>query len=114
MDRTITEGCEQYFTVVLFVFQFYPVSNFGTYINFRLGTFMSEWVNYWKESFWVVLPYVFVRLLKLHSGVYESLNCDHCKNINRVILSNETLWFTTPPVSLPLWCGKFTLFQSHD
>ena len=34
---------EQYFTVVLFFFfQFYPVCNSGKFINFGLGTVMSE------------------------------------------------------------------------
>ena len=36
---------EQYFTVVLFVFQFYPVCNFGKFISFGLGTIRSERVK---------------------------------------------------------------------
>ena len=39
------KAVEQYFTVVLFVFQFYPISNFGKFINFGLGTIRSERVN---------------------------------------------------------------------
>ena len=35
----------QYFSVVLFGFPFYPVCNFGNFINFRLGTVSSEMVN---------------------------------------------------------------------
>ena len=37
---------EQYFTVVvLFGFQFYPVYNFGKFINFGLGTVRSDRVK---------------------------------------------------------------------
>ena len=36
---------EQYFTVLLFVFQFHAVGNFGTFINFGFGTVKSEMVN---------------------------------------------------------------------
>ena len=36
---------EQYITVVLFVFHFYPVSNFGKFMSFGLGTFRNERVN---------------------------------------------------------------------
>ena len=32
------KAVEQYFTVMLFVFQFYPVCNFAKFIEFRLGT----------------------------------------------------------------------------
>ena len=39
------KAVEQYFTVVLFVFQFYPVCNFGGFINFGLGTVRSERVK---------------------------------------------------------------------
>ena len=41
---------EQYkFTVVLFVFQFYPVYNFGKFISFELGTVRSKRVNQFEE-----------------------------------------------------------------
>ena len=33
---------EQYFTVILFVFQFSPGCNFGKFVNFGLGTVRSE------------------------------------------------------------------------
>ena len=36
---------EQYFTLVLFVFQFYPICNFGEFVNSGLGTVRSERVN---------------------------------------------------------------------
>ena len=39
------KAVEQYFTVVLFVSQVYPVCNFGKFIDFGFGTVMSEWVN---------------------------------------------------------------------
>ena len=39
------KAVEQYFTVVLFVFQFYPVFNFGKFFSFGLGTVWSEWVK---------------------------------------------------------------------
>ena len=39
------KAVEHYFTMVLFVFQFYPVCNFGTFIRFGLGTVRSERVN---------------------------------------------------------------------
>ena len=39
------KAAEQYFTVVLFVSQIYPVCNFGKFINFGLSTVMSERIN---------------------------------------------------------------------
>ena len=39
------KAVEQYFAVVLCVFQFYPVCNFGEFINFGLGTVRSERVK---------------------------------------------------------------------
>ena len=36
------EAVEQYFTVMQFGFQFYPVCNFGKFITFGLSTVMSE------------------------------------------------------------------------
>ena len=36
------KAVEQYFTVVLFVIQFYTVCNFGKLINFGLGTVRRE------------------------------------------------------------------------
>ena len=39
------EAVEQYFAVVLFVFYFYQVCNFGKFINFGLGTVRSERVK---------------------------------------------------------------------
>ena len=36
---------EQYFTVVLLVFQFLPVCNFIKFVNFGLGTVRSERVE---------------------------------------------------------------------
>ena len=36
------EAVEQYSTVVLFVFRFYPVCKFGKFINFGPGTVRSE------------------------------------------------------------------------
>ena len=38
-----SKAVEQYFTVVFF--QFYPVCNFGGFINFGLGTVRSERVK---------------------------------------------------------------------
>ena len=35
----------QYFTVALFVFQFYPVFNFGKFNNYGLDTLSSERVK---------------------------------------------------------------------
>ena len=50
MNRTLkcdhSLSVEQYFTVVLFVFQFYPVCTFGKFINFGLGTVRSERVEF--------------------------------------------------------------------
>ena len=52
MDRTLkcdhsleSFGFEQYFTVELFVFQFYPLFNFRKFIDLGLGTAKSERVN---------------------------------------------------------------------
>ena len=39
------KAVQQYFTVVLFVFQFYPVCNFGKFISLGLGTVRSEGDN---------------------------------------------------------------------
>ena len=39
------KAVEQNFTVMLFVFQFYPVCNFATFIIFGLGTDRSEGVK---------------------------------------------------------------------
>ena len=36
------KAVEQYFVLVLFVFQFCPGSNFGKFINFGLGTVRSK------------------------------------------------------------------------
>ena len=40
-----SKAVEKYFSEVLFVFQFYPVCNFGKFINFGLGTVRSERVK---------------------------------------------------------------------
>ena len=50
IDRTLKcdhslKAVEQYFTKVLFVFQFWPVSTFGKFISFGLGTGRSERVT---------------------------------------------------------------------
>ena len=50
MKRTLKcdhllESFEQYFTVLLYVFQFYPVCNFGKFINFGLSTARNERFN---------------------------------------------------------------------
>ena len=50
VDRTLKcdhslKAVEQYFTMVLFIFQFYPVCNFGQVINFGLGTVRNERVK---------------------------------------------------------------------
>ena len=42
------KAVEQCFTVVLFIFQFYQVCNFGQFINFGLGTVRSEGVKSFK------------------------------------------------------------------
>ena len=39
------KAVEQHFSVVLFVFQFCPVCNFGKFINFGLATVRSEKVK---------------------------------------------------------------------
>ena len=39
------KAVEQVFTVVLFIFQFYPGFNFGKFISFGLGTVRSERVT---------------------------------------------------------------------
>ena len=39
------KAIEQHFTVVLLVFQFYPVCKFGQFMNFGLGIVRSESVN---------------------------------------------------------------------
>ena len=57
-DLTLTrdhsvEIMGQHFTVVPFVFQFYPVCNFGKFINFGLGTVRRERVNQGLSHFLV-------------------------------------------------------------
>ena len=44
------QAIEQCFTVVLFVFQFYPVLNLGKFINFGLGPLSSERVKLSKRK----------------------------------------------------------------
>ena len=39
------KAVERYFTVVLFVFYFYSVYNFGKFISFGLGTVRNERIN---------------------------------------------------------------------
>ena len=41
---------EQYFTVVLFVFHFYPVCNFVKFVDFELSIVMSERVKELKAT----------------------------------------------------------------
>ena len=41
------KAAEQYFTVVLFAFQFSPLCNFGTFTNFGIGIVRSERANLW-------------------------------------------------------------------
>ena len=50
MDRTLRCDHSLDFTVVLFVFQFYPVCNFGQFIKLELGTVGSERSNLHKKS----------------------------------------------------------------
>ena len=59
--------------MVLFVFQFYPVCNFGKCINFGLGTVSSEMV---KESVKNALQKSRkVNLVFVRRGVDGSLHC---------------------------------------
>ena len=39
------KAVERYFTVVLFVFQFFPNGNFGRFINFGFSNVRDERVN---------------------------------------------------------------------
>ena len=39
------KAVKQYLTVVLFVFKFHPVCNFGKFINFGLGIIRSKRIN---------------------------------------------------------------------
>ena len=41
-DSIHWKALEQYFTAVLFVFKFYPLCNFGTFIKFGLVTIKCE------------------------------------------------------------------------
>ena len=61
MDRTLKSD---HFTVMLFVFQFYPVYNFGIFIDFGLRSLRSERINDHsqgemvtavKVQFWIVI-----------------------------------------------------------
>ena len=56
---TLWKAVEQYFTVVLFVFQFSLVCNFGKFIHFGLGTVRSEMVNKILDGLIVCKPYHF-------------------------------------------------------
>ena len=42
------KAVEQYFTVVLFVFQSYPVCHFGKFVSFGRDTVRSERVNFMR------------------------------------------------------------------
>ena len=42
------KAAEKYFSVMLFVVQFYPVCNFGIFIYFGLGTVRSERIKKFK------------------------------------------------------------------
>ena len=58
MDRTLKcdihwKAVEQYFTVVLFVFQSYPVCKLGKFINFGLRTVRSEGVQDLRLRFYI-------------------------------------------------------------
>ena len=44
------KAVKQYFTVVLFRFQFYPVCNFGKFISFGIGTVKREKVKRYSEN----------------------------------------------------------------
>ena len=56
--------------MVLFVFQFPPVSNFGKFINLGLGTVWSERVNRSVEgTLEVTVPITVTSVLFSHGGV---------------------------------------------
>ena len=55
----------QYFTVALFASQFYPVCNFGKFVNFGLGTVKSERGNATVASF--------VLLIKFRCGILTKI-----------------------------------------
>ena len=51
-DHSLVKAVEQCFSMVLFVFQVYPVCNFGKFISFGLGTVRRERVkiiNFYPE-----------------------------------------------------------------
>ena len=56
------KAVDQYFTVVLFVFQFYPVCNFGKFMNFELGTVRSDWSRQANLTVQLLKVSIFIRL----------------------------------------------------
>ena len=77
---------EQYFTVKLFVFQFYPVCNFRNIINFGLGTVSSESGNveilkpFRKQNYCYHLPKLWglnVKVLPVELIISEWENLAH-------------------------------------
>ena len=59
---------KQYFSLVLFVFYFYSVCNFGKFLNFGLGTIRNERVNNNRNFLNVIgaLKVLYFALINLH------------------------------------------------
>ena len=92
MDRILKsviirwEAVEQYFTVVLFVFQFYLVCNFGKFVNFGLGVLLGvkkfKYNNTLSNTISIQHRFVFLKV-----GLYLA-----CHNTSKIQLrSNKKL-----------------------
>ena len=69
------KAVEQYFTVVLFVFQCNPVCNFGKFISFGLGTVKSEGIK-------ILLSW---RLDSFNRAQKIGIFIDNCLSSSRVV-----------------------------
>ena len=85
------KAVEQYFTVVLFVFQFYSVCDFGKFISFGLGTIRSERVKNSTPPYEAIL-FVCSEIAVLYStGSFSLEDMELLPTLNRLIHTKDTL-----------------------
>ena len=92
------KAVEQYFTVVLFVFQFYPVCNLRNFIDFGIGTVRFQRVKTWLSC------YAYQECNYLHS-VDKWSHC--CLPGSKVLLSIYTKGHSRALVPTALWSCDF-------
>ena len=86
------KAVDQYFTVGLCVFQFYPVCNFGEFINFAFGTVRSERLSF-KTSVLSCFPTLLVAYISkvVLGGLCLPLESLHCLCFTGVFFLNQYL-----------------------